>query len=82
MTGSVSTQGSPPTSPGRHRCARAAGGSKRYGGIDTELEMRANFRMSCIPESLLDGNVLSYDEFLEERRRLMALKIKTWFESL
>ena len=61
---------------------QAAGGSKRYGGIDTELEMRANFRMSCIPESLLDGNVLSYDEFLEERRRLMALKIKTWFESL
>ena len=38
--------------------------------------------MNCLPESLLDGQVPSYDDFLEERRKLMALKIKTRFEAL
>jgi hypothetical protein len=26
--------------------------------------------------------MLGYDEFLERRRKLMALKIKAWFETL
>jgi len=58
------------------------GGPKKYGGIDAADEMRANLRMSCLPESLLDGGIPSYDDFLEERRKLMALKLKTWFEAL
>ena len=44
--------------------------------------MRVNLRMSCLPESLLDGQIPDYDGFLEERRKLMALKIKSWFEAL
>ena len=44
--------------------------------------MRANLRMNCLPESLLDGGVPTYDDFLEQRRKLMAQKIKTWFETL
>jgi hypothetical protein len=31
---------------------------------------------------MLDGGTLDYDRFLEERRRLMAQKIKEWFEVL
>jgi hypothetical protein len=31
---------------------------------------------------LLDGGFTDYDEFLKERRKLMAQKIKTWFSSL
>ncbi|EKS69073.1 hypothetical protein BURK_028635 [Burkholderia sp. SJ98] len=31
---------------------------------------------------MLYGNVDEYDVFLEERRKLMALKIKAWFEVL
>ncbi len=58
------------------------GGKKKYGGITDAADLRANFRMSCLPESLLDGEISSYDFFLEERRKLMALKIKTWFEAL
>jgi hypothetical protein len=58
------------------------GGKKKYGGITDEAGLRANLRESCIPESMLDGTIPDYDEFLEERRRLMALKIKTWFEAL
>ena len=58
------------------------GKKKKYGGITSEADMRANLRMSCIPESLLDGAVPDYSDFLEQRRQLMAQKIKTWFEAL
>ena len=44
--------------------------------------MRANLRASCVPESMLDGEIPEYDDFLDQRRRLMAQKIKTWFEAL
>ena len=61
---------------------QCAGGKKKYGGITDPKELRANFRMNCIPESLLEGSIPDYGDFLTERRRLMALKIKTWFEAL
>ena len=61
---------------------QCAGGKQRYGGIADADEMRANLRMSCLPESLLDGEIPKYDDFLEQRRTLMAQKIKTWFEAL
>ncbi len=61
---------------------QCAGGSKKYGGITQRDELRANLRMSCLPESLLDGHIPAYDDFLEQRRKLMAQKIKTWFEAL
>ena len=58
------------------------GGPKRYGGIvDREL-LRENFAQNCLPACLLDGEVLEYDAFLAERRRLMALRIKKWFKVL
>lgn len=72
-------------SPGRYfreLAEQCNGGKKKYGGITDESDMRANLRMSCVPESLLDGVIPEYDLFLEERRRLMALKIKAWFEAL
>jgi hypothetical protein len=58
------------------------GGKKKYGGITGADDMRANLRMSCLPESLLDGTIPDYDDFLEQRRKLMAMKIKTWFQAL
>ncbi len=61
---------------------QCAGGKKKYGGITNADELRANLRMSCLPESLLEGKTPPYDDFLEQRRKLMAQKIKTWFETL
>jgi len=61
---------------------QVAGGEKKYGGIADRDELLANLRMSCIPEGMLDGDIREFGEFLEERRRLMALKIKAWFEIL
>jgi hypothetical protein len=58
------------------------GETKKYGGITEKAELCANMRMSCLPESLLEGVIPGYDDFLEQRRKLMALKIKTWFEML
>jgi hypothetical protein len=61
---------------------QCAGGKKAYGGITEIDDLRANLRMSCLPESLLDGEVPAFDDFLEVRRSLMAQKIKAWFEAL
>lgn len=58
------------------------GGKRRYGAITDEKELRANLRMHCIPEMMLDGPVPAYEDFLEARRKLMAQKIKSWFETL
>ena len=57
-------------------------GGKKYGGITTRRELLDNLRMNCIPERMIDGNVMEYQEFLAERRQLMALKIKKWFGCL
>ena len=62
-----------------HQCD---GGKKKHGKIATLADMRANLCMSCLPETLLDGEVPAYEAFLEQRRQLMAQKIKTWFEAL
>ena len=61
---------------------QCAGGEKKYGGITDMAEMRANLKMNCIPENLLEGSSMTYNEFLDVRRKLMSEKIKTWFESL
>lgn len=58
------------------------GAKKKYGGITEEKELRANLRMHCLPESLLEGDVPEYEEFLAQRRVLMAKKIKAWYGSL
>jgi hypothetical protein len=38
--------------------------------------------MSYLPEILLDGEIPAYDDFVEQRRKLMAQKMKTCFEGL
>ncbi len=58
------------------------GGAKKYGGITNREELLRNLQMNCIPETMIDGEVKDYEQFLEDRRRLMALKIKRWFEVL
>ena len=61
---------------------QCAGGAKKYGGITKRKELCANLRMSCLPESLIDSVTPDYNDFLEQRRKLMAHKIKTWFTTL
>lgn len=58
------------------------GGKKKCGGITDLEELLRNLRASCLPESLLDGEVPGYDDFLECRRKLMATKMQRWFDNL
>ena len=62
--------------------AQCAEGPRKYGGITSMEELRANLQMNCLPESLLSGGLPAYAVFLEQRRKLMALKIQQWFEAL
>ncbi len=58
------------------------GGVKFYGAITDEETLRKNFEENCIPIELIDGQMPDYDSFLDKRRKLMALHIKKWFETL
>jgi hypothetical protein len=58
------------------------GGPKKYGGITDPETLRANLRTSCLPEAMLEGDIRPFDEFLIERRKQMALKIRDWFQVL
>ena len=39
-------------------------------------------RENCIRDGIFDYDVKDYDTFLEERRGLMAKKIRGWYEGL
>lgn len=61
---------------------QCSGGSPRYGGIADIDEMRTNLETNCVPASVLNGSIPDYDDFLEERRKMMAEKIHLYFKSL
>lgn len=61
---------------------QCSGGKKKYGGITDIEELKENLREHSIPESILSTPEENYDNFLEERRGLMAAKIKTYFAKL
>ncbi len=58
------------------------GGPQRYGNITDLDTLRENLHMNCIPECMENLAVQDYPAFLAERRKLMAGKIRTYFESL
>jgi hypothetical protein len=49
-------------------------------GISTETELLDNLRMSCVPEKIMEMKLSDYQEFLAIRRKLMAEKIKEYYE--
>ena len=61
---------------------QCSGGKKKYGGITDRNELSENLVVNCIPTTMIDGAVSDYDSFLEQRRALMAAKIKTYFKTL
>jgi hypothetical protein len=78
----ISIGDNPPEKYFQELAEQCDGGKKKYGGITNTTQMKTNLRANCLPETLLGGTVPNYDTFLEERRRLMALKIQQWFEAL
>lgn len=57
-------------------------GTKKYGGITDREALLENLRENCVPVGVIDGSVPAYEDFLAERRMLMALKIKGWYKAL
>jgi len=58
------------------------GGKKKYGGITDLAELKENLRDHSIPEGIFNSLADDYDRFLEERRKLMAAKIRMYFNKL
>jgi hypothetical protein len=58
-------------------------GEPQYGGIDNLGDLHANFKAHCIPFNETDTAIFeNYDEFLEERKKLMVAKIRDYYFSL
>jgi len=58
------------------------GGKLKYGGIISVEELQKNMEMHCIPDNIINMDASNYEQFLEERRKLMAMKIKNYFLKL
>ena len=58
------------------------GGKQKYGGITTMKELHDNLKAHCIPADVFDMDIDHYDDFLVERRKLMAKKIRHYYASL
>jgi len=56
--------------------------NKVYGGIYDINELNHNLTMNCIPLNIFTMDVNDYETFLEERRKLIAIKIKKYYFSL
>lgn len=57
-------------------------GELKYGAIANKEELSKNLEENCIPESVFSMTIENYQEFLMERRKLMAKKIKAYYYSL
>lgn len=58
------------------------GGKVKYGGITDAGELRKNLESHCIPRAVENMGWEDYDEFLEQRRKLMAEKMREYFLAL
>ncbi len=57
-------------------------GELRFGGINDFDLLKANLKENDIPESIMEMTINDYDNFLEERRKLISGKLKMYFEAL
>jgi hypothetical protein len=62
--------------------AQCSGGKMKYGAICDPNELKENFKMNCIPDGMDLRELEQYDDFLDERRRLMARRICDYYSAL
>jgi hypothetical protein len=58
------------------------GGILKYGGITSLDELHENLKSNCVPESIFTISISHYEEFLKERRKLMAQKMRAYYFGL
>ncbi|MCX7881100.1 MAG: DUF262 domain-containing protein [Patescibacteria group bacterium] len=52
------------------------------GEIDDEVDLKRNLKENCIPELIFQADNKNFEEFLHQRRKLMAEKIKKYYQKL
>ena len=57
-------------------------GIPRYGGITDSDQLQENFATHCLPQGMETRTAEDYDEFLQQRRSLMATKIRDYYRAL
>lgn len=57
-------------------------GEPIYGGLKDMHALKENLQQNCIPESIFNMDIDSYNEFLVLRRKLIAQKIKNYYWKL
>jgi len=62
--------------------AQCESGEPKYGGIKDREALIKNFAMHCIPVGMEKMTINDYDNFLQERRRLMAKKMREYYTVL
>lgn len=62
--------------------ARCETGTAAYGNITNRASLEENLTRNCIPAEIVRSPNPDYDEFLNERRKRMAQKIRTYYYSL
>lgn len=61
---------------------QCSGGPLKYGAIADTNTLKANLAANCVPETIIDMGVEQFDDFLRQRRELMAAKIRSYYEGL
>ena len=54
----------------------------KYGNISDIDVLKENLRINCIPENIISMDADKYEDFLLERRKLMAKKIQAYYHTL
>lgn len=62
--------------------AQCEGGPLKYGSINSLSTLKANLAENSIPESIFETGLDHYEDFLAERRKLMASALRTYYASL
>lgn len=57
-------------------------GIKFHSNLRNEAELIANLRDNAIPSMIIHAVSDDFDEFMQQRRKLMATQVKTYYESL
>jgi hypothetical protein len=57
-------------------------GNLKIGTINNAFELKQNLTVNCIPNNIDSLTASDYDDFLLERRKMMALKIKEYYNCI
>ena len=57
-------------------------GTTHYGGITDSAQLRENLVTHCLPQGMETATAEDYDTFLQQRRKLMAAKIRDYYRAL